>query len=137
MGTGIGGGVISGNGDVVRGSAFCGGEIGHMLVSASASEKDAICSCGFRGCLEAVASGSALTAEADKLISNGDLSNDDPATPSAKALIDAARSGNEKAKRVLDRATDAMSFACNDGFIAVSGGGRSPLGLDRGGNRFF
>ena len=115
-GTGIGGGIISDAGDVVRGSNFCGGELGHMVVSLLAEEEGGdVCSCGSFGCLEAVASGSALNAVAERLIADGHLEipSDDQSIPKAKALIDAARSGgNEKAAAALRRATDAMSMAC-------------------------
>ena len=125
-GTGIGGGVISDKGDVVRGSNFCGGELGHMVVAMMEEEeldehhtkksfsKAGVCSCGFRGCLEALASGSALTLQAERLIANGDLCSEENAggggggaaaedIPMARILIDAALGGNEEAKRVLDK----------------------------------
>jgi glucokinase len=55
VGTGIGGGLVL-DGAVYRGAAGFGGEVGHMIV---APDGDA-CDCGNRGCLEAMASGSAL-----------------------------------------------------------------------------
>ncbi len=55
--TGIGSGVISG-GILQRGAQGIAGDIGHVQVSRGA---DVQCHCGNRGCLEALASGSALT----------------------------------------------------------------------------
>jgi glucokinase len=56
IGTGIGGGIIAG-GKLVRGTANLAGEIGHITVVRGGP----LCSCGRRGCLEACASGDAIT----------------------------------------------------------------------------
>lgn len=56
VGTGIGGGLILG-GEVYRGARGLGGEVGHMVVDASGGVR---CACGVVGCLEALASGTAL-----------------------------------------------------------------------------
>ncbi len=55
VGTALGCGVVVA-GRVVRGGAGLAGEIGHTRVAGS----DALCACGNRGCLAAVASGAAL-----------------------------------------------------------------------------
>jgi glucokinase len=55
VGTGIGGGLVL-DGAVYRGTAGIGGEVGHMIVAPDGDP----CDCGNRGCLEAMASGSAL-----------------------------------------------------------------------------
>jgi glucokinase len=55
LGTGIGGGIVSG-GRVVRGANGFGGEIGHMVVDPHGPQ----CPCGRRGCWERYASGSGL-----------------------------------------------------------------------------
>ena len=55
LGTGIGGGVIT-HGVLMRGSQGSGGELGHVTVHATGPR----CSCGNRGCLEALASGSSI-----------------------------------------------------------------------------
>ncbi|UOQ57500.1 ROK family transcriptional regulator [Leucobacter allii] len=57
--TGIGLGVISG-GRLVRGAQGVAGDIGHVRVARGA---DIPCSCGNRGCLEALASGPAIARE--------------------------------------------------------------------------
>ncbi|WP_062521395.1 ROK family transcriptional regulator [Demequina silvatica] len=56
--TGIGAGVISG-GRLQRGAQGIAGDIGHVFVH---SGKDALCRCGNRGCLEAIAAGPAVAA---------------------------------------------------------------------------
>ncbi len=55
VGTGIGGGVISG-GVLVEGASNCAGEIGHMKVRWD--DAAAACACGGKGCLEAYCGGS-------------------------------------------------------------------------------
>ncbi|HVL32245.1 MAG TPA: ROK family glucokinase [Actinomycetota bacterium] len=55
VGTGIGGGLVV-NGALYHGALGIGAEIGHMIVHAGG----AVCACGARGCLEAMASGTAI-----------------------------------------------------------------------------
>lgn len=56
VGTGIGGGIVVG-GQLVRGGFGLAGEFGHLIVA----EDGRPCGCGSCGCLEAYASGTALT----------------------------------------------------------------------------
>jgi glucokinase len=55
LGTGIGGGVIS-HGVLLRGAQGAGGELGHVTIQATGPR----CACGNHGCLEALASGTAI-----------------------------------------------------------------------------
>jgi glucokinase len=55
VGTGIGGGMVL-NGEIWRGSHMTAGEIGHVVVLAEGP----VCGCGRRGCLESVASRTAI-----------------------------------------------------------------------------
>jgi glucokinase len=55
LGTGIGGGVIT-HGVLLRGAQGSGGELGHVTIQATGPR----CACGNRGCLEALASGTAI-----------------------------------------------------------------------------
>ncbi|HWC27304.1 MAG TPA: ROK family protein [Solirubrobacteraceae bacterium] len=64
IGTGIGGGLVVG-GALQRGSQGAGAELGHMVVQADGPHCNG--SCPNRGCLEAVASGTALAREARRL----------------------------------------------------------------------
>ncbi len=56
IGTGVGGGVVSG-GEVVAGSFGAGGEIGHITVNRNETET---CGCGRKGCLEQYASATGI-----------------------------------------------------------------------------
>jgi len=57
VGTGIGGGIIL-NGELYRGVDRSHPEVGHHVIDASGPE----CTCGFRGCWEALATGPAMAA---------------------------------------------------------------------------
>ena len=63
LGTGIGGGVVV-DGRLRLGPLGAAGEVGHQTVIADGPR----CGCGNRGCMEAVASGSALTGEGVRLM---------------------------------------------------------------------
>ncbi len=63
VGTGIGGGIIL-DGNLFHGINKTAGEIGHMIVDANGPQ----CGCGNFGCLEAVASRTAITRELQKAI---------------------------------------------------------------------
>jgi predicted NBD/HSP70 family sugar kinase len=89
VGTGIGGGLVAAGGELIRGADGAAGDIGH--VSPSRTE-DVVCTCGNRGCLEAVAS---LQAMAAKLTSYGL----EPATQDH--LIKLLRAGDGTATRLL------------------------------------
>jgi glucokinase len=56
VGTGLGGGIVL-DGQLFRGSTGIGAEVGHMIVDPFGGHK---CGCGRVGCLEALASGTAL-----------------------------------------------------------------------------
>jgi glucokinase len=64
IGTGIGGGLVVG-GRLVRGALGAGAELGHMVIDLHGPPCQG--NCPNRGCLEALASGTALAAEAERL----------------------------------------------------------------------
>jgi glucokinase len=97
IGTGIGGGIISG-GQLVRGWRNLAGEIGHMTVKPDGP----LCPCGRKGCLEALASGSAIGREGSERIGQ-------PLTSEEVFML--AERGNPIAKRVIDDAVEALAFA--------------------------
>ncbi len=66
VGTGIGGCVIQG-GEIVAGATGNAGEIGHMIIKAGGPR----CGCGARGCLEALASKTAIARRVDKAVRKG------------------------------------------------------------------
>ncbi|KAM4708402.1 bifunctional UDP-N-acetylglucosamine 2-epimerase/N-acetylmannosamine kinase isoform 1-T1 [Discoglossus pictus] len=109
-GTGIGGGVVHQN-ELIHGSSFCAGELGHIMVSFDGPD----CMCGSNGCIEAYASGIALQREAKKLhdedlllVEDMSLKNDE--TVSAVHLIQAAKLGNTKASNILKTAGTALGI---------------------------
>ncbi len=64
LGTGVGGGVIT-NGVLLRGAQGAGGELGHVTIQATGPR----CNCGNHGCLEALASGTAIQRRAREVAS--------------------------------------------------------------------
>ena len=78
FGTGVGGGVIIG-GKLLRFTGECVGDIGHVIVEPGGRQ----CTCGARGCLEAVACSAALSERANGL--------------SPREVITAAKSGDKSA----------------------------------------
>jgi glucokinase len=56
VGTGLGGGVVL-NGELLRYNGECAGDIGHIIVDPNGRQ----CTCGARGCLEAMVSSAALS----------------------------------------------------------------------------
>jgi glucokinase len=95
FGTGIGGAVVL-KGQVYRGVNGAHPELGHVPVSAEGPP----CYCGARGCLEALASGTAI-GEAGRALGLAD----------APAVFAAARAGNPAAARIVARALDATASA--------------------------
>lgn len=86
VGTGVGGGVIV-DGRVFRGGNGTGAELGHMVVQADGPPCQR--NCPNRGCLETMASGTAIGRDAGK---------------PAEEVVRLARSGDAEAIAVLDRA---------------------------------
>ena len=101
LGTGIGGGVIT-HGVLMRGAQGSGGELGHVTIQATGPR----CACGNRGCLEALASGTAIGRRARELA----IENPDSALGRLAArrqilgedVTELAREGDEVALSVLD-----------------------------------
>jgi glucokinase len=66
VGTGIGGCVIQ-RGEIVTGSTGNAGELGHMIIKAGGPR----CGCGARGCMEALASKTAIARRVEKAVRKG------------------------------------------------------------------
>jgi glucokinase len=66
VGTGIGGCLIR-HGEIIAGSTGNAGELGHMIVKAGGPR----CGCGARGCMEALASKTAIARRVDKAVRKG------------------------------------------------------------------
>ncbi|CAN5203274.1 ROK family protein [soil metagenome] len=118
LGTGLAAGLVLG-GALWRGSRGTAGEIGHIPVDPNGPE----CPCGQRGCLEMVASGSAIARQ---------WPTDDPKP--ARALFAAAASGDRAAQDVKVRFVENVAAAVRilvltvDVDSVVIGGGLSSLG---------
>lgn len=97
LGTGVGGGIISG-GRLVQGRSGFAGEIGHFPIHAGEGE---VCSCGRRGCYETFASTSALIKKTSAF---------DPSWDSGHHVFEAVDRGNEAAKRMVDEWLDEVAY---------------------------
>jgi glucokinase len=103
LGTGIGGGIISG-GELLRGRSGFAGEIGHMVLDASGPR----CPCGGRGCWERYASGAGVARLTREAAAAGRLSTlvnrrgGDVDAVRAEDLTAAASEGLREALDVID-----------------------------------
>jgi glucokinase len=104
VGTGIGGGIVIG------GSLYFGGEglaceIGHQIIEPQGPR----CTCGSRGCLEALASGSNIAYQAIRLVRQGaatlvrDMVQGDLNLVTPEIVADAARQGDRLALEIWER----------------------------------
>jgi glucokinase len=136
IGTGIGGGLII-DGHLYRGSSGAGAELGHTVIEADGPECQG--NCPNRGCVESLASGTALAREAVAIAERS------PDTVLGRALADgvdlegrrvteAALGGDEAAREVLEligrRIGVALSSFANvfEPDVIVIGGGVSAAG---------
>ena len=135
LGTGVGGGVVI-DGKLRLGPLGAAGEIGHQTVLPDGP----LCGCGNRGCLETLASGSAITAEGVRLflsgnaprlheICGGSIERVSPAT-----MAEAARAGDAAVGAALERAGEWLGVGAANLVSAlhpdliVFGGGVAELG---------
>jgi glucokinase len=137
VGTGIGAGIVDG-GRILRGRIGGAGELGHLPGIAGAVDPVAgrvPCTCGARGCLEAVASGPALGAAGrQRAISGGapgllKLASGDPSRIDAMTVTAAATAGDPDALDLIAREgrfialAIAVAFRAYDPHRVVIGGG--------------
>jgi glucokinase len=108
-GTGIGGGLIL-NGALYAGVGGNAGEIGHMIFQLEGP----LCGCGHRGCIEALASRTAMGKEAAGLVANGTLTGSyaeagaDLKAISSKFFSQGLKEGNPHIIGIIDRAADLL-----------------------------
>ena len=111
LGTGVGSGIIA-NGKLVTGLNYAAGEMGHTVIVYGGLP----CNCGRRGCWEKYSSATALIAQTkDAMRENPDsvmweLVDDDILKVTGRTAFDAARRGDEAAKKVVD--TYVAYLAC-------------------------
>ncbi|MFZ5632818.1 MAG: ROK family protein [Bacillota bacterium] len=103
--TGIGGGLIL-DGRIYRGAGGGAGEVGHMVVEPDGP----LCGCGRRGCLESLASGTAMAARARELVEAGlgkailREAGGNPERVTAVSVSRAAAAGDREAVAIISRA---------------------------------
>ncbi|MCP4141505.1 MAG: ROK family transcriptional regulator [Chloroflexi bacterium] len=127
VGHGIGAGFLI-NGQIYRGSTGSAGEIGHLTID----EKGPICTCGNRGCLEALSGGGAIALQAKKAIKekqNTQLREISTKNISAKDVAFAAQRGDLLAQEIMEEAGEHLGVALaglinifNPDMIIVGGG---------------
>lgn len=111
VGRGIGAALII-NGELYRGHYNMSGELGHMVINPSGP----ICKCGRQGCLETLASGKAISSQAQNLVSLNsgsimlDLAGGNVKKINADIVFNAAEKGDALAKRIADEAIDYLSI---------------------------
>lgn len=135
IGTGVGGGLVLAD-RLVRGAGGMAGELGHIAVMAPGPS----CPCGASGCLEALASGSAIARNARESLAAGRFGPDSPLTRLApaqvtgKAVTLAAHDGDAEAVAILAEAGRwlgvgiASMIAAFDPAAIVLGGGAMQAG---------
>jgi len=134
--TGIGGGIVLG-GRLWRGRHGLAGEIGHMVVRPDGP----LCTCGNRGCLEALASGPSIARRAGEALAASAggsrllaLAGGNPAGLSAELVFRAAHAGDEVAAAVVAAVAEdlglgiAMLVSVLDPGRVILGGGVAKAG---------
>ncbi|MFB0545893.1 MAG: ROK family transcriptional regulator [Anaerolineae bacterium] len=104
VGIGLGAGICM-NDQVYRGENGLAGELGHITVK----EDGPLCSCGNKGCLEALASGPAIVRRAREGLQEGVYSSltsvmeSHPEKLTVEAIAQAAEAGDKLAFQIIDR----------------------------------
>ena len=112
VGTGIGGGIII-DGSLYRGFSKNAGEIGHIVVKAGGPK----CNCGGRGCLEALASRTAIARDIRKSIKHGrktlisKLISKNSDTVSSSTIKEAFKAGDPVVTKIVCRAAEYIGIA--------------------------
>lgn len=133
--TGIGSGMIL-DGEIYRGSDYSAGEFGHIVMARNGPR----CNCGGRGCLEALASGTAIAKRARsraRRVPDSSLAKilaDRNGIITAKDVAMAARGGDPLAKQIFSDATTHIGLGITSAIhllnpdIVIIGGGLSHAG---------
>jgi glucokinase len=123
--TGVGGGWIL-NGRLWRGAEGMAGEIGHMVVD----PQGPVCLCGKNGCVERLASGPYLAADARQMLQAQpergailrQLAGEDLRDITGKMLAEAAAAGDELAWGLLERSAHAIGVAIGNAANLINPG---------------
>lgn len=109
--TGIGGGLIL-DGRIYRGTGGGAGEVGHMVLVPDGP----LCGCGRRGCLEALASGTAMAARAREAVASGrgkailKEAGGSPGDITSVSVSRAAAAGDAEAVEIIGRAGEYLGM---------------------------
>jgi glucokinase len=112
-GTGIGGGIVI-NGKLMTGSQGAAAELGHMTVDPLGPE----CSCGNRGCLEALAGRWAIERDIRAAIKKGEhsliteLADRNLERIKSSALARALQLKDPLVTRIMDAAAQSLAYSC-------------------------
>ncbi len=132
LGTGVGGGIITG-GRVIHGIHGGGGEIGHMVLNRAETE---VCGCGKKGCVEQYCSATGVVRVANRYLESCDVPSvlREKEYFTCKDVFDAGAAGDRAALEILDRVYRCLgeflaNIACViDPEVIVLGGGVSKAG---------
>ncbi len=104
LSTGIGGGIIT-DGRLLVGATGLAGELGHISVDLRGPR----CGCGNLGCVEALASGSAIARRAVDAMEHGEASALRGRRPvTSERVFDAAQAGDALSRRIIQEAAEAL-----------------------------
>lgn len=135
LGTGIGGGVAI-DGKLRLGPLGAAGELGHHTILPDGP----LCGCGNHGCVEALASGPAITAEGVRLLLIGqapklhEIVHGDLSLVSPKTMAEAAEAGETAIREAIVRAAQYLGIAVSNVVVTlhpdliVLGGGVAGIG---------
>ncbi|MBN2146024.1 MAG: ROK family transcriptional regulator [Anaerolineales bacterium] len=132
VGTGVGAGLLL-NGQIYRGTTGSAGEIGHVTLL----DGGPLCTCGNRGCLEALSGGRAIARRAGEAVRAGrrtQLAAISPEKLTARDVAAAARMGDLVAQQALTEAGQYLGIAISslvnlfNPSMVVVGGGVSQVG---------
>jgi len=113
VGTGIGGGFVR-KGKLWRGSRESAGEIGHMIIHLEGP----LCGCGNRGCLESLASRTAIENQIRAAVAEGqttvltELLQGELQVVRSRALRQALEAQDPLVTEVMRRAAETLGWAC-------------------------
>lgn len=118
LGTGLGGGVVSG-GEMVYGYDGTAGELGHVIVRRGGRA----CGCGRRGCLETYVSASGIVRTMLEVLSDDNrpssMRDVPPGEMNSKMIADAARQGDALALEAFERAGQILGETLAD-YVAIT-----------------
>jgi glucokinase len=133
--TGIGGGLVLGD-QLYTGAWGTAGEVGHMTLEVAGP----VCTCGRQGCLEALASGTAMAREATRRLKAGEssqlleITGGRPERVTAELIGQAASDGDTLSREVVEQAATYLGIGLANLVnllnpeVIVVGGGVSHMG---------